>query len=287
MARDAHGNLMTRSRVLTFALMALTLAALLAGGTPAYAQEADTPYEPTPGMPGKDAVWVPTSPALVETMLDLAGVTAKDYVIDLGSGDGRMVIAAAKRGARALGVEFNRDLVEHSQRLAQESGVSDRASFVEGDMFTADISKATVLALFLLSEHLRQLTPNFLALRPGTRIVVNTFGIPDWEVARVETLEKDCTSWCEARLYLVPAPVAGTWKLPDGSLQLQQSVNRVTGTVTSGDRTLEIDEGVVQGTALTFSAGGEHYAGRVKGSRIDGTVTSGGSERTLSARRQN
>ena len=161
-------------------------------------------FKPVSGQPGKDVVWVPTSPALVEKMLDLAKVTAGDFVIDLGSGDGRMVIAAAKRGATALGVEFNPKMVELARQLAKEAGVADRATFVEGDMYEADVSKATVLALFLLPENLRRLEPKFRALRPGTRIVVNSFGIPDWEPEVTEQLEGDCTSWCTAMLYRIP-----------------------------------------------------------------------------------
>ena len=158
------------------------------------------------GQAGKDVVWVPTSPALVEKMLDLAKVTRNDFVIDLGSGDGRMVIAAAKRGARALGVEYNSKMVELSRQLAKEAGVADRATFVEGDMYEADISKATVLALFLLPENLRRLEPKFRALRPGTRIVVNTFGIPDWTADVTEQITENCTSWCIAMLYRIPPP---------------------------------------------------------------------------------
>jgi ubiquinone/menaquinone biosynthesis C-methylase UbiE len=163
------------------------------------------PFKPVSGQAGKDVVWVPTSPALVEKMLDIAKVTPNDFVIDLGSGDGRMVIAAAKRGARALGVEFNPEMVKLSRQLAQEAGVADRATFVEGDMYEADISKATVMALFLLPENLRRLEPKFRALPPGTRIVVNTFGIPEWEPEVTETMTGDCTSWCTAMLYRVPS----------------------------------------------------------------------------------
>ena len=160
-------------------------------------------FKPQVGQKGKDSVWVPTSPELVEKMLDLAKVTADDFLIDLGSGDGRMVIAAAKRGARALGVEFNADMVKLSTQRAIEAGVGDRATFVEGDMFEADISKATVLALFLMPENLRRLEPKFRALPPGTRIVVNTFGIPEWTPDVTETID-NCTSWCTAMLYKVP-----------------------------------------------------------------------------------
>ena len=164
-------------------------------------------FKPESGQAGKDVVWVPTSPPLIEKMLDLAKVTPDDVVIDLGSGDGRMVIAAAKRGARALGVEYNPEMVKLSRRLAAEAGVADRATFVEGDMYEADISKATVLALFLLPENLRRLEPKFRALRPGTRIVVNTFGIPDWNPDVTEVIGEPCTSWCTAMLYRVPPPV--------------------------------------------------------------------------------
>ena len=112
---------------------------------------------------------MPTPPELVEKMLDMAQVTPQDIVMDLGSGDGRNIIAAAKRGARAIGVEYNPEMVALSRRLAKEAGVSDRATFIEGDMFEADISKATVLALFLLPSNLDKLAPKFLALKPGTQ----------------------------------------------------------------------------------------------------------------------
>jgi len=164
-------------------------------------------FTPRIGQEGKDVVWVPTSPALVEKMLDLAKVTADDFVIDLGSGDGRMVIAAARRGAGALGVEFNPDMVKLARQLATEAGVGDRATFVDGDMFEADISKATVLALFLLPDNLKRLEPKLRALRPGTRIVVNSFAIPGWKPDATEVITENCTSWCTAMLYHVPPRV--------------------------------------------------------------------------------
>ena len=145
------------------------------------AAQAVKPFEPVVGQEGKDVVWVPTPQALVDKMLDMARVTPQDYVMDLGSGDGRNIIAAAKRGARALGVEYNPKMVEYSQRAAAKEGVADKAKFVQGDMFTADISQATVLALFLLPDNLTKLTQKFVDLKPGTRIVMNTFGIPGWE----------------------------------------------------------------------------------------------------------
>jgi SAM-dependent methyltransferase len=167
-------------------------------------QQSPKPFVPQSGQPGKDVVWVPTPPELVEKMLDMAKVTADDFVMDLGSGDGRNVIAAAKRGARAVGVEFNPEMVALSERLAKEAGVSDKARFVQGDMFEADFSEATVLALFLLPDNLRRLEPKIRALKPGTRVVLNTFGIPGWEPDVTEKIEGNCLSWCTALLYTIP-----------------------------------------------------------------------------------
>lgn len=270
---------MTTPRAITAAVLVVFCLARAAAG-----QTSAEPFTPTSGMAGKDSVWVPTTEELVEAMLDLAEVTAEDYVVDLGSGDGRTVIAAAKRGARAHGVEFNPDLVALSQERAREAGVSERVTFVEGDMFEADISAATVLALFLMPENLRQLTPTFLQLEPGTRIVVNTLGIPDWEPDRVERLDP-CQSWCEARLYIVPARVAGTWKLPDGSLVLEQSFQQVSGTLTNGGSELPIENGVVNGRAIRFTAGGTEYDGRINGRDIHWTVLSGNARQEFTATR--
>jgi SAM-dependent methyltransferase len=173
--------------------------------TTAAAQSGAPASEPYVGQPGKDVIWVPTPPTLVEKMLDMAAVTAKDFVIDLGSGDGRNVIAAAKRGARALGVEYDQNLVQVSRRAAAAEGVADRAKFMQGDMFEADISKATVLALFLLPDNLERLKPKFERLRPGTRIVTNGYQIAGWNAKEVGVAGGDCAPWCTAYLYVVPA----------------------------------------------------------------------------------
>jgi SAM-dependent methyltransferase len=186
------------------ALLCGALLALAFGGA-SYAQAPQNPHEPYVGQPGKDVIWVPTPYALVEKMLDMARVTSADYVMDLGSGDGRNVIAAAKRGARALGVEYDENLVQLSRRNAAAAGVADRARFVQGDMFEADISKATVLALFLLPDNLRKLKPKFEKLRVGTRIVTNGFPIEGWEPKEVGRAEGDCGAWCTAYLYVLPA----------------------------------------------------------------------------------
>jgi SAM-dependent methyltransferase len=233
-------------------------------------------YKPKVGMAGKDAVWVPTSPALVEKMLDLAKVQPSDMVVDLGSGDGRNIIAAAKRGARGRGVEYNADLVTLSTRTAKAEGVADKATFVQGDMYAADISDATVLALFLLPQNLDKLVPKFLALKPGSRIVANTFGMTGWKPDVSELLEGDCVSWCTALLWIVPAQVGGAWKLAQGELKLQQEFQMVSGTLALNGSSTPIENGRLNGDRLSFSAGGSTYEGRVSGNTIEGTVTTAG-----------
>src|SRR5262244_1906615 len=207
---------MNQSLFLRQSLLALCLALLLGYGL-ARAQPAKE-YEPSVGQEGKDVVWVPTPQALVDKMLDMAKVTPKDYVIDLGSGDGRTVITAAKRGAKALGIEYNPDMVELSKRNAAKEGVSDKAQFVKADLFESDFSKAQVITMFLLPSINLKLRPRILDLKPGTRIVSNTFDMDKWEpdeTAEISPAE-GCTSYCKAHLWIVPAKIAGTWKLPDG-----------------------------------------------------------------------
>jgi len=233
------------------------------------------PYKPTVGQSGKDVVWVPTPPELVEKMLDMAKVTPQDYVMDLGSGDGRNIIAAAKRGATAVGVEFNHDMVELSRKQAAAAGVADKATFVEGDMYEADISKATVLALFLLPHNLNKLTPKFLALKPGSRIVGNTFAPEGWAADATETVTGECVSWCTSLLWIVPARVEGTWKLPDGELTLKQDFQMVSGTLTKAGASTAVS-GRLQGDLITLTAGSTEYAGRVTGDTMEGTTKSGG-----------
>ena len=237
------------------------------------AQETREPYEPMEGQPGKDVVWVPTPAVLVEKMLDMARVTPRDFVMDLGSGDGRNIIAAAKRGARALGVEYNPDMVELSRRIAAKEGVADKAQFVQGDMFEADISQATVLALFLLTENLNRLAPKFLALKPGSRIVVNGFEIDDWKADESGRAEGDCMSWCTAYLYIVPARVEGTWRLPLGArLRLEQKFQELTGTLTAGGTSTPITNGRLSGDRIRFTVHGTEYTGRVDGDTMSGDL---------------
>jgi len=238
----------------------------------ALAQDIKEPYEPVEGQAGKDVVWVPTPPVLVEKMLDMARVTPQDYVMDLGSGDGRNVIAAAKRGARAAGVEYNPDMVELSRRIAAREGVAGKATFAQGDMYEADISQATVLALFLLTENLNRLVPKFLELKPGSRIIVNGFEIDDWKADETGRAEGDCESWCTAYLYIVPARVAGTWRLPNGRLQLEQKFQELTGALSSGGTSMPITKGWLRGNRISFTVGGAEYVGRVSGDTMSGDL---------------
>jgi precorrin-6B methylase 2 len=257
-------------------------AVLLAAGAATAAAQSYQPYE---GQPGKDVVWVPTTRVLAEKMLDLAGVTPKDYVMDLGSGDGRMVIAAAKRGARALGVEYEPEMIALARKSAEEAGVADKAKFIQGDMYEADISKATVLALFLLPANLNRLVPKFLDLPAGTRIVTNSYRIDDWTEETQMTLE-GCVTWCTAYLYRVPAKLAGVWKLPAGELHLVQQYQTLTGTLISPNGRETKVEGAVHGDRLRFVTGLDVYTGRVRGQQMDGEV-SGASGGHWSARRVN
>ncbi|MGH8661841.1 MAG: class I SAM-dependent methyltransferase [Burkholderiales bacterium] len=238
----------------------------------ALAQEVKEPYEPIEGQPGKDVVWVPTPHVLVEKMLDMARVTPQDYVMDLGSGDGRNVIAAAKRGARALGVEWNQDMVELSRRVAAREGVADKAGFVQGDMYEADVSQATVLALFLLAENLNKLVPKFLDMKPGSRIVVNGFEIDDWKADETGRAEGECGSWCSAYLYIVPAKVAGSWRVSGGTLRLKQKFQEISGTLNSGGTTTRITNGRLRGDRISFSVRGIEYVGRVDGDTMSGDL---------------
>jgi SAM-dependent methyltransferase len=260
----------------------LTICFVLLACSAALAQTSEPTFKPVVGQEGKDVVWVPTPPILVEKMLDIARVTPQDYVMDLGSGDGRNIIAAAKRGARALGVEFNPNMVEFSNRTAAQEGVADKAKFVQGDMYEADISQATVLALFLLPENLRKLTAKFLDLKPGTRIVANHFGIDGWDADETAKTDGDCQYWCTALLYIVPAKVAGTWQLPQGELALEQKFQVVSGMLSSAGTSVPVRNGRLNGDQISFAIGDAEYSGRVSGDTMQGSVK-GSSHGTWSA----
>jgi SAM-dependent methyltransferase len=255
---------MKASQVLRRSVWVLALSLSTAG---ILAQTATDTFKPTVGQAGKDVVWVPSPQTLVDQMLDVAKVTPQDYVIDLGSGDGRTVITAAKRGATALGIEYNPDMVALSQRNAKEAGVTAKATFVKADLFETDFSKATVITMFLLPDINLRLRPKILDLKPGTRIVSNTFTMDDWTPDETVNVGNDCQSWCTALFWLVPAKVEGKWKLPTGELALTQKYQMVTGTLNN----MPISEGRLRGDQISFTAGGVQYSARVNGNTMEGT----------------
>lgn len=258
-----HG---TRSLFWSCCLM-LMMSAAWASELPAPAEK---PFEPQSGQAGRDVVWVPTLAVLVEKMLDVAKVTPQDFVMDLGSSDGRNIIAAARRGANALGVEYNADMVEYSRRLAEKAGVADKAQFVQGDMYLADISKASVLALFLLPANLDKLVDKFLALKPGSRIVANHFAATGWEPDETGRVEGDCGSWCTWLLYIVPARAEGHWRMQGGDLQLEQKFQMISGSYTRNGSTAKISNGRLRGEDITFKVGSQTYRGKVNGDTMVG-----------------
>jgi hypothetical protein len=231
-------------------------------------------YQPQVGQAGKDVVWVPTQQVLVDKMLDMAKMTPNDYVIDLGSGDGRTVITAAKRGATAIGIEYNPEMVELSKRNAANEGVSKRTTFIKADLFETDFSKASVLTLFLLPDINLRLRPKILDMKPGTRVVSNSFKMGEWEPDQEAHVEGECTSWCTAFLWIVPAKVQGKWKLPDGEISFTQEFQKITGTLTSGGKSTAIT-GKLNGTQIEFKTEKAEYKGQIVGDSVSGTAKSG------------
>ena len=227
-------------------------------------------FKPSVGQEGKDVIWVPTPQGLVDKMLDMAKVTPKDFVIDLGSGDGRTVITAAKRGSKALGIEYNPDMVELSKRAAAKEGVSDKASFIKADLFESDFSHAQVITMFLLSSINLKLRPKILDLKPGTRIASNTFDMGDWKPDETASLP-GCNSWCTAHLWIVPAKVEGSWTLPQGSLMLKQTFQNISGTLKSATGETPVN-GKLNGEQISFTAGGTTYTGIVSGNSMEGNA---------------
>jgi hypothetical protein len=234
-------------------------------------------YEPSVGQEGKDVVWVPTPQSLVNKMLEMAKATPKDFLMDLGSGDGRTVITAAKRGIRAMGVEYNPDMVELSKRNAQKEGVADRATFVKADLFATDFSKATVITMFLLPDINLKLRPKILSLKPGTRIVSNTFTMGDWQADETGNADNGCeSSWCTALLWYVPAKVAGSYKTQLGDVTLKQEFQMLSGTLRTEGKSFAL-QGKVKGEDISFTAGGRQYQGKLNGKQLElQTVTSRG-----------
>lgn len=249
---------------------AFAVAGVLSTG--ALAQQA-APFEPTVGQAGKDVVWVPSPQALVDRMLDMAKVTTSDFLMDLGSGDGRTVITAAKRGINAQGIEYNPDMVALSQANAQKEGVTDKAQFMKADLFETDFSKATVITMFLLPDINRRLRPKILDMKPGTRIVSNTFDMGDWQPDETAEAGGECRSYCRALFWVVPAKVDGLWKTAIGDLKIDQKYQKFVGSLAgTGNVVATITDGKLTGDAIEFTAAGVQYTGKVVGDTIEGSA---------------
>jgi len=256
-------------RKLTIALAISTLplttafAQTAAPATAAPATQAAEAFEPKVGQAGKDVIWVPTAQTLVDRMLEMGEVTPEDYVVDLGSGDGRTVISVAKLGARGHGIEYNPDMVALSKRNAEQAGVAERATFAQADIFESDFSDADVITLFLLPDLNVRLRPTLLDMEPGTRVVSNSFNMGDWTPDETVEVAQDCESWCRAYKWVVPAKVAGEWTLGEGQLQLDQTFQMLTGSLTQEGESHAISDAKMDGRSISFTANGTRYTGEV------------------------
>jgi SAM-dependent methyltransferase len=221
--------------------------------------------------PEYDVPYVPTPRELVQKMLDLAEVAASDYLIDLGCGDGRIAIAAAQRGARALGVDIDPQRIQEAAAAAQFAGVQTRALFRRQDLFRTPIYEANVIALYLLPRINLALRPRLLTeLRPGSRIVSHAFHMGDWRPEAEEEMDGR-----HIFLWIVPAVAGGSWTLTgvDGNsfvLEMEQHYQEITGTLTGGGQALTLENAGLRGTALRFTAGGRTYRGTVGDAAIAG-----------------
>jgi len=240
-------------------------------------------FEPHSGQDGKDVIWVPTPHQLVDVMIKMANLTSSDYLVDLGSGDGRIVIAAAKKGIKAAGVEYNPDMVTYARNYAEKEGVTNRTTFIQADLFEYDLSKHTVITMFLLSDINRRLMPKLLELAPGTRIITNTFSIDDWPYDEKQEITDENISWNTAYLWIVPAKVEGSWKFSGGELDLSQKYQTVTGNMKMDGSTYPINEGKLRGAVFTFNCNGATYECTVSNNQMKGTTKRAGTSRAWTA----
>ena len=257
---------------------ALATAAGQAWSQPAPAPAAASEYKPAEGQPGKDVMWVPTSQVLVDRMLAMAQLTPKDHLVDLGSGDGRLVITAAQRGATGHGIEYNPNLVELSKRSAEAAGMSARATFEKADIFVSDFSKATVVTLFLLPELNARLRPILLNMKPGTRIVSNSFDMGEWKPDQTQRATEGCRTYCDAFQWTVPARVEGIWQLGGGKqLVLAQNYQMLEGSLRDASTATEISSAKMEGNTIRFAVDHVQYSGEFDGRQLKGTTDKGAS----------
>jgi hypothetical protein len=253
-------------------------------------------------QPIKDAgPYVPSPQSVVSDMLRYADVGPNDFLIDLGSGDGRIVLTAAKVfGARGFGVEIKDELVKKSNEAAKNEGLADRVRFMKQDLFKTDMSQATVITMYLLPDTVNLLKDKFLAeLKPGTRIVSHDYPLTGWipeKYVQMDLEDKVQISGVTTTLiylYVVPAKVAGKWsaQMPPGvskqpaTLSLKQQLTRVSGSVRLDGRDVPLEEVRLRGDRLSFRLSGQRgeFSGQVKGNQIDGIVDKGGSKWPWSA----
>lgn len=268
-------KMLPRAAVLSLAGVAFAAGAALAQAP------AKPEFQPEVGQQGKDVVWVPTSQAVVNKMLDLAKAGPTDFVMDLGSGDGRTVITAAKRGAKAMGVEYNPDMVDLSRRNAVKDGVAGVAYFTKADLFEMDFSQATVVTMFLLPSINVRLRPKILEMKPGTRIVSNSFDMGDWEADESAQVTEGCQSYCRVYHWVVPAKVEGVWKIGADELKIEQKYQKISGTF----KGQPIADGKLSGNQINFTAAGVKYTGYVIGKLIEGVTVAGSNQGTFTATR--
>jgi hypothetical protein len=253
----------------------------------------DEVYQPTVGQAGKDVIWVPTPDALVTKMLQAVKTTKDDLVFDLGSGDGKIPIAAAKEfGATAVGIEYNADMAELARRNVKRAGVDGKVRIVTGDIFKEDFSKATVVTMYLLPDLNLKLRPIILKMKPGTRVTSHQFHMGDWEADEKLNIE-----FRDAYVWYVPADVAGEWALKEesggfeGVVTLAQRYQRVGGTITTGGKTQPLLSPTLTGDKLAFSfVDNENNLRTVKttvsGATMSGDVSWFGRSTNISARRR-
>jgi len=249
------------------------LAASLLFALPAAAQK---PYEPQVGQAGKDVIWVPTPDEVVDRMLRMAQVGPNDLVYDLGAGDGKIAIAAAKKfGARSVGIEYNPDMAKFAQGNVEKAGVTGKARIINGDIFVTDFSQATVVTMYLLPALNLKLRPTILSMRPGTRVVSHSFTMEDWEADEISSMDGR-----RAYFWLVPANVNGGWSLDTAGdkaeLSFEQRFQKIEGSIGLGHTQGGLREPRLRGFIISFAYVDNNgvkrdYIGRVTGGRMEGT----------------
>jgi len=258
-----------------FMLRALALwSALLLSALPAAAQQ--KPYEPQIGQAGKDVIWVPTPDEVVDRMLRMAQVTPNDLVFDLGAGDGKIAVAAAKKfGARSVGIEYNPEMARFAQGNVEKAGVAGKARIVNGDIFATDFTQATVITMYLLPALNLKLRPQILSMRPGTRVVSHSFTMDDWEPDETSSMDGR-----RAYFWIVPANVAGGWALDTGGekleLAFEQRFQKIDGSIGLGHTQGGLRNARLSGNNISFAYVDNNgmrrdYSGRVAGGRMEGS----------------